>query len=411
LNIKLTKFIILLSGRRNIQALRVKCTKYEEFETFQAVCGWEGTFGELEDHDAKCGCVLVPCPKACRDESGKVKQIPRQKVDQHQDHCPNRDHTCESCGEKATYTEITEVHDGICDMKLIPCPNECLVIVPRKDMEEHVENECEYTVISCKYENIGCKREMKREKMAAHEQDDKLHLHVALNAILRLQDANADFHKSLTELHDITAGLQDANADFHKSLTELYDITAGLQDANADLHESLVELRDTTAGLQVKTKTLNHGESLTFAVNSYEARKKEKITFACEPFYTHPNGYHMIVDVYAHGCYGDGTHITVSASLLQGKHDSTLPWPFLGKLRVSLLNQLEDKNHYTGERHVDSDDDAVVSDRSFGFPEYISHSMLAYDEAENIQYLKDDMLYFRVEVDVADHKHWLNCTT
>jgi hypothetical protein len=236
-------------------------------------------------------------------------------------------------------------------------------------MEEHVENECEYTVISCKYENIGCKREMKRGKMTAHEQDDKLHLHMALNAIVKLQDAHVD------------------------------------------LHESVKELRDATAGLQVKTKTLNHGKSLTFAVNKYKARKEENITFACEPFYTHPNGYHMIADVYANGCYGDGTHITASASLLEGKHDSTLLWPFLGIIRFSLLNQLQDKNHYTREIYVDADDDARVSNKSLGFPKYISHSMLAYDQAKNIQYLKDDTLYFRVEVDVVDYRHWLDCTT
>ena len=37
------------------------------------------------------------------------------------------------------------------------------------------------------------------------------------------------------------------------------------------------------------------------------------------------------------------------------------------------------------------------------------HSALGYDAKKNTQYLKDDTLYFRVSVAVADHKPWLEC--
>ena len=41
----------------------------------------------------------------------------------------------------------------------------------------------------CKYRGIGCDTELKREDMAAHEQDDKLHLHMALETINSQQRA------------------------------------------------------------------------------------------------------------------------------------------------------------------------------------------------------------------------------
>ena len=92
--------------------------------------------------------------------------------------CSNRDSKCRYCGEKGTYAEITEVHDKICDKKIIPCHNaECKEIMQRRKVDEHVESECKYTVISCKYERTGCGVKRKRRDMAAHEQDNKqIHL-------------------------------------------------------------------------------------------------------------------------------------------------------------------------------------------------------------------------------------------
>ncbi len=45
-----------------------------------------------------------------------------------------------------------------------------------------------------------------------------------------------------------------------------------------------------------------------------------------------------------------------------------------------------------------------------GNHEYIPYSKLSRDSASNTQYLKDDTLYFRISVEVSDHKPWLECT-
>ena len=41
------------------------------------------------------------------------------------------------------------------------------------------------------------------------------------------------------------------------------------------------------------------------------------------------------------------------------------------------------------------------------FMHFIPHSALAHDPVKNTQYLKDDTLYFRVSVEVAEQKPWL----
>ena len=45
-----------------------------------------------------------------------------------------------------------------------------------------------------------------------------------------------------------------------------------------------------------------------------------------------------------------------------------------------------------------------------GHLQYIPHSELSRNPASNTQYLKDDTLYFRISVEVSDHKPWLECT-
>ena len=71
----------------------------------------------------------------------------------------------------ASYVErrilmLTCVHDNECEKKVLPCPNtECTVMMERAEIKQHL-NECEHTVILCKYKNLGCESgtEEKRER-------------------------------------------------------------------------------------------------------------------------------------------------------------------------------------------------------------------------------------------------------
>ncbi len=83
--------------------------------------------------------------------------------------------------------------------------------------------------------------------------------------------------------------------------------------------------------------------------------------------------------------------------------------PFIGTAILKLLNQLEDNKHITGTFSFTAADNFRPKDCR-GSPEFICNSELAHDPVKNTQYLKDDTLYFRVSVEVADHKPWLECT-
>ena len=153
-----------------------------------------GNVGKLEKHVAtSCGFIQVPCPKQCKDDNDGVKCFMQKHLEEHlKTDCPNRDHECEHCGKKSPYAFITQVHDGKCRKKIIPCPNAgCGDSMEHQQVSKHVRTKCLYAVIPCKYKGIGCDTELKREDMAAHEQDDKIHLHISLDTI-KLQQVAID---------------------------------------------------------------------------------------------------------------------------------------------------------------------------------------------------------------------------
>lgn len=164
-------------GLKDVLALRVKCNGVN------GECKWEGTVSALEAHVVTCEFALVPCPNRCKGQNGRIKLITKKAVAEHLEKaCPNRDYECVYCGEKGMYAGI-DIHDVICEKKTLPCPNaECTDTIERQGIKRHLE-ECIYTEVPCKYQRLGCIVKMKRSDITVHEDDDRLHLHMALDTI------------------------------------------------------------------------------------------------------------------------------------------------------------------------------------------------------------------------------------
>ena len=336
-------------------------------------CQWEGTVGTLEAHVTTCEFTLLPCPKKC------IRKLMRMHLDEHvEKECPKRDHQCEHCGKKDRYAFIAWIHDRVCKMKIIPCSNEsagCTKTMPRQDIEKH-KLECEYTVIACKFKIIGCTTEMKRGDMAAHEQDDSFHFRYALNTIVKI-------NTKITRLESETRELKE------NVLTLESEINMNIKSSMS----TTVELKD--------------GGPFMFKLGGFQEKKERSKRFTSPSFYTNPCGYHVVICVDANG--SSAGHVTVTAPILQGKYDATLKWPLTGKVTVTLLNQLKDNKHHQKASILAVGDDARVGS-SFSFLQFVHHSKLSHNSVRNTQYLEDDTLYFRVSVDIPDHKPWLECT-
>ena len=311
-------------------------------------CEWEGTVGKLETHVAACEFTLLLCPKECKDDKNEILHFMRKDLDKHlENDCPNRDLECKYCGEKGTYANMIQVHENTCEMKIVSCPNaDCTKTIQRRNAKRHID-ECDYSEIPCKYQRIGCDVKMMRKDMPAHEEEDKLHLRMALD--------------------EVTSMKQQREEDAHRN-----------------------------------------GASLTFELTGFSKKKDDNDRFKSSTFYSSPKGYHMRIEVDVNG-YGmrKGTHISAYVHILEGKYDDKINWPFVGKVTCEILNQLEDKNHNTRILHIDKEDNTLVG-MCWGYD--IPHAELSHNPVKNTQYLKDDTLYFRVSVDIPDHKPWLECT-
>lgn len=387
-------------------SLPVKCSHAD------LKCEWEGTVETLKEHLVSCEAALIPCPNKCTLNNQPVSV----KLGLLQDHvtkmCALRPHECVHCKEKGTHTFITKVHDVACPMKVIRCPNaECVVTLERRMMVKHM-SECRFSVITCKYKGIGCTASMQRGGMLAHESDDNLHLHMALDALLVLAKAKDFFVKvsilAVAVLAALVLCFQAWNVTVVKDVTVTVVGWTVIVIILAAVGLSCVLAAKYGPRLYHMHRDRSAYSVVPFFLKECYPFDKSQV-FLSTPFLSSPYGYRMAVRVDTNGNgTAQGTHMSVFVRMLEGDYDSMLRWPFTGKVTVTLLNQLEDKNHFQFSILVLDRNNCRVGGVDAGTPNFFPLSNLRLNPGKNTQYLKDDTLYFRVMVsDVPGNKPWL----
>ena len=152
-----------------------------------------------------------------------------------------------------------------------------------------------------------------------------------------------------------------------------------------------------------------------FTLTDFYKRMQFSNRFYSSPFYTHHHGYKFCLEVY---CNGDSigrlvnTKVSVYLTLMAGKYDDQLEWPFVGKFDIELLNWDKNAGHHQMEiLIVPSDKFTKVecsgfSLKSLGYAEFISYiTMLHCLE----QYCLDDCLRFRVNMHVNQQTNTSFC--
>ena len=282
-------------------------------------------------------------------------QLLRKDLEKHtKEECPRRQYECPHCQEAGEYREMTTKHLHKCAMIEVPCPKRrCKTRIARCDLPKH-RKECMFEKVLCKYSTIGCEKEVERKDLEEHEEDTQQHLQLAVDTVHQQQ---------------------------------------------MTIREHQITIRE----MQAQSRLM----PMTYKFTSYGQHKTDDDSVYSPPFYTSPGGYKMCICVHANGNgEGQNTHISVFAFLMKGKNDDHLPWPFTGTVNIKLLNQLEDKNHFSTRTTFPADEElsqrVVNKERSsngWGRPKYISHSNLGQNTAKNCQYLKDDCLFFKISVD------------
>ena len=291
----------------------------------------------------------------------------RRDMDNHlKNTCPNRQYQCPHCKDTGRHCEITTTHLDSCPKLKIPCPNVgCDDSVPRCELPDH-QTKCLFEKVPCRYAHeLGCEEEPLRKDLQQHENDYMLHLQCAVETVNQQQ----------IEMEEMRRAMEDNIAQAQTS-------------------------------------------PCVFKMPEFIQHKTSKQEWYSPPFYIQPGSYKICINIYANGGgegegEGEGTQVSAYACLMRGKNDDNLSWPFRGEVTITLLNQLEDKHHYT-HRLTYTEHRVVDTDwgLGYGWPDFISHDQLGHHAKQNCQYLKDDCLYFRITATAPDPlKPWLTCTT
>ena len=397
--------------------------------------------GDLETHMQSCDYVMVQCTNECYVDSEPCMVIRKDLSDHLANECSKRQSKCQYCSKKATYADIT-VHLKTCTTKLVRCPNQkCTYSGSRFMMESHREV-CLYERVPCRYAKLGCSETPRRKDIKKHEEHDERNLRVPLGIVLDLMDKVTSLEGDMLTSNTATAlegmiqiaesktatlvvktdslesrmvtlenGIAGLSASMDQGLEAQRVIADNLQE---QLNRQGIEIASsqeraptivTVAEAEI-TPTLKHAPC-TFKMTSFQEHKRNSDTFCSPSFYTFPRGYKMHIEVRTNGS-SDGIHVSVSACLTEGDYDDSLTWPLNGTLTLELLNQLEDKNHHKKTIHLVS----MVTGSEQSLRKFISHPYLDRKGAltKSSQYLKNDSLTFRVSVQIADYKPWLECT-
>ena len=363
-------------AEQEINTLKVICNNSKNG------CDWVGELQLLDDHHAACGYTLLRCTNKCMNNITEVYLL-RCDLDFHlRIVCPNRQFQCPYCKAMGKYCNIETTH-----LVKATCPNNgCDVEVPRCHLSNH-RSTCQYEKVPCKYARIGCKEKPFRNGLKEHENDDKFHLHLAIETV---NEQQKEMEKQQKKINKQSEEINEQKEEINKQQEEVKVISEKVRAGQAG--PCVVKMPE---------------------FSRYKSSKRE---WYSPPFYTHPGGYKMCVRVDANGDgKGVGTHVSVFAYLMKGKNDDNLPWPFTGEVTVTLLNQLADRNHYTLTSLFQQDDGIgrrVVNDEiaatGYGWHKFISHNQLGYYAAKICQYLKNDSLYFQIDVETHEPvKHWL----
>ena len=309
---------------------------------------------------SKCEFELLICPNSCGDgEAGAT--VLRKDMERHQcKECPRRWYICEHCSEPGEYQERTTTHLTKCPDVMVLCPNEgCGESILRCKVTQH-RRDCPFEEVPCKYARIGCEQRVLLKDHADHENDDKQHLHIAVEAV-------------------------------HQHQIEI----------------DLLKKRLTCVSSQLWNE-------FTFKLTNYTERKHRNEKVYSPPFYSHLGGYKLCLSVFPNGEWsGQDHYVSLYVHLMCGEHDDQLIWPFTGSIVISLLNQIKDEHHLSETANFYNSNEAkkrVVGEsevgRGFGWEKFICHSLLYSDD--DCQYLQDDSLYLKVKVDkTSEMKPWL----
>ena len=333
---------------RRIKGLKVECPN--------SGCSWKGELGDLEGHFTTCLYESVPCPNNCGEEMKRVL------LDDHtQNSCPLHTVKCQYCSVESKVNALAD-HKTFCSSVPVKCPCLCDAELTRSEGYSHITI-CRKRLVRCQYYPIGCTKLIPA---------DRMHIHM-------MEAKDDHLKKAMGRVVDLSVAMS----------TLCQQNPGGFPSQSPFLSRHWLENK-------------SMGPICPWIVEMSNFLQKQTNGYYSSPFYTHLGGYKMRLEVQS----GESdTHLSVYLRLLKGENDDHLKWPLSLTLQFTLLNQVSDSDHVPCQVSFAEAPDKCkcrvlqdVHGGGWGREPFIPLSCLVEDTTQKFRFLRNDTLYFRIEV-------------
>ena len=166
-------------------------------------CNWIGKVSDIDFHlKNECLKSLIKCSfKNCN------TMIMREELQNHIQNCDYREEKCNDCQKMFPFKEIME-HFNQCSKRKIKCVQGCGAIIERGEMDNHIKNFCENSVVDCKFKEFGCMDKFKKREMNVKmESGCYMHLNLIADYLIQmskqLKENNEKMNKFQLEIDNL----------------------------------------------------------------------------------------------------------------------------------------------------------------------------------------------------------------
>ena len=338
---------------RRIKGLKVGCSNEG--------CDWKGDLGDVTAHFVTCLYESITCSNKCGKKSVRWRIVHHISLE-----CPFRMVECDYCQWEDKANMLSD-HLTVCPLLPVQCPNGCGLSMPREKLMGHSET-CPKRLVKCKYFRVGCRELIQADKMADH--------------LLQAKDDHLG-----------------------KAMDKVVELSVAME----SVCQQIQSLRDPPNPVVLQPWLRNPPELRVCpcVIEMSEFSKKRSEVWFSPPFYTHPGGYRIRLDVYSNGRQeSKGVHLSTYVCLMRGEYDDNLKWPFSFTVKFTLLNQVKDSNHVSYlVKFCDASEKANgrvtksnIAQNNRGKRALLPLSELVEDGTRKVQFLKNDCLFFKVEI-------------
>lgn len=177
------------------------------------------------------------------------------------------------------------------------------------------------------------------------------------------------------------------------------------------VNSRITGLENDVTKMKMKHKEMDTFSPYVWKVSDFwervsKAKSRNDVRVESDTFYVGPQGYKMKLAMYPNGTKeARNAHISLYIALMKGKYDAILPWPFLYKVTLTIMDQNPDlmqRNNFVKSfipepswKSMQRPDSEENERRGFG--RFFSHAKLVTGS-----YVVDDTLFIKLEVGPVD---------